>query len=153
MENSPACPCPLIACSFPSAVGGKVTSMPEIRECLAFYHIARNWFERAQKDEQLLHIQCIWADAADSNHSETKLTKDGLPFVLPNTSTIKRGNKGSQYPLFPPTLRMTKRRPDPPALNTYQLFEVDKTMRSLILGFRQDPKDGGRTLYGKVRCI
>ena len=124
--------------------------MPEIRECIAFYLLVLAFFHKALEDELDLTVIALWADAIDSKTGEKSLSSDGCPYILRNTSTTKRGHRGGQSFLFPTPLRKSADNPNPPLIDTYRLFNVDKAMRSLILGFKQDEEDGGRVLYVKV---
>src|ERR1700728_3422350 len=106
--------------------------MPEFRECLAHY-IFIIWLWNNHKSEYIL--LGLWADLTDSEVKRSGLAKNGLVQKLRPTSTIKRGSKGSQTCIYPPTLQKTKKIQNPAPLSMLELKEISHNPRAIFLDF------------------
>lgn len=109
--------------------------MPEFRESLAHY-LYFLWFWHHNKKKTSFVLLGLWADFTAKEAKRTRKALDGLVQPLDSTCNFKRGSKGAQTSLYPPTFRKTRQRPDPD-LNAagLELQAIDMTGRAIFLHF------------------
>jgi hypothetical protein len=74
--------------------------MPEIRECIFAYNIAKGLLLHGQ---QPLFLRALWADLTDGEREKTKKidAQEGLVSILTYSDRYKRGTNKAQTPLLP----------------------------------------------------
>lgn len=105
--------------------------MPELRECLAHYWFLL-WFFDLYNSKTSFQLIALWADATPAEEKKVS-AQDGHVYRLTATSSVKRGSKGAQTPLWPLDFTVTKDTPDPPSIQTLELKGVSTTSRAIIL--------------------
>src|ERR1700681_2426088 len=79
--------------------------MPEYRESLISQLLISNWMLSMVANSGSLHVLNIWIDATDSEQVSFppgSPARNGHVYAITDTSTVVRGQKNSQKPIYPP---------------------------------------------------
>ncbi|KAJ7232123.1 hypothetical protein C8J57DRAFT_1250775 [Mycena rebaudengoi] len=112
--------------------------MPEVRELLASILLALAIYREgveAGADFTLESIQYDMSRKEAAHAGASPEAKAGLPVLLDASSTVKRGCKDSQNPIYPPMWKPSRSNPDPPTLDSLKLKAITHTHWALILDF------------------
>ncbi|KAJ3506414.1 hypothetical protein NLJ89_g6883 [Agrocybe chaxingu] len=109
--------------------------MPESREGTASYLVVDEFFTE-NHDKTNLKLLALYADASEAEEQQYG-AQDGHVFLLKSDTTVKRGSRKRQTPLFPQQLAVTAEQPNPPSISSMNLVlqEVASTSRAIVLNF------------------
>lgn len=121
--------------------------MPEYTELVSSCMLARHWFDSVRGRDFDFQLDNIMIDATTKEQKAAIEAKEdsnvakGLPYNIEPGCTVRRGQNGSQGPVYPPPLGQI-----PISAANIELVHIEFNPRNVILEMLCDEMDTGRLI-------